>query len=339
MNMHFSAEEERALHGLLEEASDDIVVRLDSKGFIIYASHNARDLGIDLSEMLLKPHLSDIAAPQHAQDLARFIAQALAGEAKGASIEFPILACLRDDEQPHTCGPDKCHRWYALSIKLVEASGAVDHSSVYGAVALLRSVEHRHAIENEIVALGRTDPLTGLDNRGALCARLRRAISDGQDLQIVLFAIDGLRALFMQYGQRTVDDIQWSFAQFLESMAGSECELAQLDEERFVVTFTDVRMKQVRSWADEVLQTFAALTLSSASRAPELTASAGLARVERSVDWSLRQAELGLVMARAGGGRKSAFSHPRLRRVRSALPDQTSFDSAVLRPLEKRGSN
>ena len=91
-------------------------------------------------------------------------------------------------------------------------------------------------------------------------------------------------------------------------MALSEHELAQLDGERFAVLLPDMTARPAREWAEDVIETFAGLAAPASAKAPQLTASAGLARVECTVDWTLREAELGLVLARAGGGRQVAVA-------------------------------
>jgi PleD family two-component response regulator len=117
-----------------------------------------------------------------------------------------------------------------------------------------------------------------------------------------MFEIDRMRAVFMQYGQRTADEIIWGFAKFLEAMVNDEYELAQLGSERFCVILDGVPAKRNRRWVEDVLKTFASLTLTTSARAPRLSASAGLTPVAVSVDETLRQAEVALVMARAKGG-------------------------------------
>jgi hypothetical protein len=69
--------------------------------------------------------------------------------------------------------------------------------------------------------------------------------------------------------------------------------------------------KDAQEWAAEVLRTFAGLAAPQSNKAPQLTASAGLARAECTVDWTLREAELGLVLARAGGGNRVAAAGQR----------------------------
>ncbi|PKP86519.1 MAG: hypothetical protein CVT77_19435 [Alphaproteobacteria bacterium HGW-Alphaproteobacteria-16] len=100
----------------------------------------------------------------------------------------------------------------------------------------------------------------------------------------------------------------WGFARFLETMALAEYEIAQLDGERFGVLLPDMKLRHAREWVEDVVQTFSALAAPASAKAPQLTASAGLARVECTVDWTLREAELGLVLARAGGGRQVAMA-------------------------------
>lgn len=294
MKMGLSDVEGRVLHGLVEEASGDIVVRLDANGFIVFASQNVVDLGHDLSSMLVMPHASDLAEGEHGSALGSFVHQVLSGEAARGWFEFPVL--VHDPE--YQFGAVDCRRWYALSLRRIDAADG----EVQGALGLIRSVQHKRSLEGELHTRAVTDPLTGLSNRHAFCEALRRRLSKGGSDLVVVFAVDRMRSLFMQYGQRTADEIMWGFAKFLETMALPEQELAQLDNERLAAIVPGMSKTSTRLWAADVLKTFSELALPSSSRAPKLTASAGLARLECTVDWTLRQAELALVMARAGGG-------------------------------------
>ena len=130
----------------------------------------------------------------------------------------------------------------------------------------------------------------------------------GGGQMIAVFAVDAMRALLMRYGQRTADEVLWGFAKFLETMALPGHELAQLDGERFAVLLPEMTSRGAREWAEDVVTTFAGLAAPVSAKAPQLSASAGLARVECTVDWTLREAELGLVLARAGGGKQVAIA-------------------------------
>jgi diguanylate cyclase (GGDEF)-like protein len=177
-----------------------------------------------------------------------------------------------------------------------------------GALCLMRSVQRLRLLEGELYNRAVTDPLTGLANRQAFCASLRRHLASGGGQMAAVFAVDGMRALLLRYGQRTADEVLWGFAKFLETMALPEHELAQLDGERFGVLLPAMNLRAAREWAEDVVQTFSTLTAPASAKAPQLSASAGLARVECTVDWTLREAELGLVLARAGGGKQVAVA-------------------------------
>lgn len=292
--------EGHVLHGLLEETSGDIVIRLDRLGFIVHASANFTELGHDLSGVLLPPHIADLAERDHAAFVNEHVSAVLAGRVRTGWIEFPVIAC--DDHD--SCHRTQCERWYALSLRpMLDEAGLPD-----GALCLLRCVHQLRSLEGELHARAVTDPLTGLANRQAFCASLRRHLARGGGQMIAIFAVDGMRALLLRYGQRPADEVLWGFAKFLETMALSGHELAQLDGERFAVLLPEMSSRSARDWAEDVVATFSALGSPTSAKAPQLTASAGLARVECTVDWTLREAELGLVLARAGGGRQVAVA-------------------------------
>ena len=294
MKIGLSDVEGRVLHGLIEEASGDIVIRLDRRGFINHASSNIAELGFDFSSALLLPHITDLAEPDHAAVLGEHVGAVLEGAERTDWIEFPVVCRHPADRE----GAPRLPRWYALSLRpMIETDGSID-----GAMCLMRSVQRLRLLEGELYNRAVTDPLTGLANRQAFCASLRRQLAGGGGQMVAVFAVDSMRALLLRYGQRTADDILWGFAKFLETMALPDHELAQLDGERFGALLPAMSLRTAREWSEDVVRTFAALAVPASARAPQLTASAGLARVECTVDWTLREAELGLVLARAGGG-------------------------------------
>jgi GGDEF domain-containing protein len=305
MKIGLSDVEGRVLNGLIEEASGDIVIRIDRRGFIIHASGNIAELGLDVSTALLLPHITDLAEPDHAAALGEHISAVLAGETRPHWIEFPVAPFnTADGSAPDT---PLGRRWYAISLRTMrdtaDPAGMPD-----GALCLMRSVQRLRLLEGELYNRAVTDPLTGLANRQAFCASLRRHLAGGGGQIVALFAVDGMRALLLRYGQRTADEVLWGFAKFLETMALPGHEVAQLDGERFGVLLPEMTLRAAREWAEDVVQTFAGLAEPASAKAPQLTASAGLARVECTVDWTLREAELGLVLARAGGGKQVAVA-------------------------------
>jgi GGDEF domain-containing protein len=305
MKLDLNEFEDGVLHGLLAESAGDIVIRLDQRGFLAHASPNIAQIGLDVAGRLLPPHITDLAARDHAAYLGDKVNGVLAGHPLVGWVEFPILTCApggaADETGGHHYHSAACRRWYALSLRpLTVHSGKPE-----GAVGLLRSVQQVRNLEGELHARAITDPLTGLANRQAFCASLARHLARGGGQMAAVLAVDGMRGLLMRYGQRTADEVVWGFAKFLEAIALPGSELAQLDGERFGVILPGCTEAAARAWCDDALGTFAALArpaLRSGSKALRLSASAGLARVECTIDWTLREAELGLVLARANGG-------------------------------------
>ncbi|BDI59545.1 diguanylate cyclase domain-containing protein [Qipengyuania nanhaisediminis] len=341
MTLQFSGAEARVLRGLLEDVSGDIVVRLDADGFIVHATENAHVLGLDLSTLLLMPHVADFADAGSAAQVHEYVNAVFAGEPEAGWIEFPLAMPPEpgEGEAPAGLALPKAQApqpWFALNLRLVEP----DDGAPQGALGLIRSVQERadrrpHPGDGQAI-----DPSTGLITRNALRADLRQAISRGREPVAAIFAVDRMRAMFMQYGQRTVDEIQWGFGRFLKSMEQPGQRLAQIDGERFAMLLPGMSLGEARGWAGEVLHTFAGLSDPSSSRAPELTASAGLARGEVSEDWTLRQAELGLVMARAGGGMRVGLGRKRAPSRHAELSCsrrvERAVNEAVMRAVQNR---
>lgn len=303
----WSDAEGRSLHGLLEEAAGDIVLKLNTKGFIVHASANAADLGFDPSQLLLMPHICELPEREHAAALTDFTSRVLDGKSGNSSFEFPASHCVEGEScrSDSPCGCGGHVRWYRLTLRpLSEEDG-----TIRGAIGLMRSVQHLRSLESELHTRATTDPLTGLANRQSFASSLARCIDrstesgrTGQPAMLAIFAIDRMRAIFMQYGQDTLDEFLWGFARFLETMIRPGDTIGQLDAERFGVILPDMPLRAAQAWAQDVLGTFATLALPSSARMPHVAASAGLAELEHSVDRTMRQAELGLVIARAAGG-------------------------------------
>lgn len=287
MNSGFSEIDGRAMRGLFEEAAGDSVVRLDRKGFLTHTSRNFAQLWPSLSGMLVMPHLSDLARTCHREAVNAYVGLALSGRDMRRPLEFPIESLA---DLPETT-------WCSLSIRPIEGGA----SKAAGALGLLRKIAPARPAAREGGG-SRIDPVSGLPDRHAFSWTMRRWLAQGQTAMLAVFAIDRIGALRLQYGERAADEMTWGFARFLEAMALTDCEFGQVDRERIAVMVPAVTAKDAQEWVDDVIGTFSALVLSTGSTRLKVTASAGLAELDRSVDHTMRQAEIGLVMARAAGG-------------------------------------
>ncbi|MEP3052395.1 MAG: diguanylate cyclase [Erythrobacter sp.] len=298
MEIGFSATEGAVLHGLFADATGDIVVRLDVDGFIEHASENISALGYEFSELLIKPHIADLASLSHAE-VVREYAQSLTDPGRPRDwIEFPIQQ--RDNEtQPPSSAP-----WYALNLRSILSEDA----SITGALGLLRTIDHRRVLENELHASTNTDALTGLCNRNTFRAKFTRQANSPEPAYIALVEVSRFRAICLQYGQRASDDVVWAFAQFLQTMAQPGFELAYLEAGRFGVILPNMAPEDARNWCEDALETFAALAIGSTPRGLNLSANAGLSTIRANIDETFKDAELALVMAGASGGMRVGIS-------------------------------
>lgn len=291
----------------------DIIVRLDNAGFVLDASGNTERLGIDLEAQLLMPHIADFADPKCRSEVACYFEQLVSGHVVAAGVEFPVAppsgsseqVDLNSSHQAQAAPSDHTQR-YNLKLSLIEA----DTGEVLGAIGTLHPIECGPAPVQSNFTDSFGVPSTGLANRRCLARALSASIACQETASVAIFAVDAMRSIFMQYGQGTADEIRWGFARFLEAMVEPQHTLTQIDDERFGVILSGIQPNEAREWAAKTLQTFSDLTMPSKGSKPTFSASAGIARAESNVEWTLRQAELGLVMARSAGGMRAAICKP-----------------------------
>ncbi len=316
-------------------AADDVLVRLDSAGFIVNASQNAIRLGLDVGQLLVMPHIADLFDPDVQAAVTGYFDQVIAGGfdtlGNDAGVEFPLLAVgtgktSLDDPINEAASALPPQEWYSLKLVRVEA----DQEGTYGALGTLRSVQDKYAIRIGPAPDLSIDSVTGLSARRGFAGRLTQSIALGEADSIALFAIDGMKSIYMNYGQGTADEVRWGFARFLEAVTEQEHFLAQVDDERFGVILPRMTPRQAREWAADALQLFASLTVSPAGRGSELTASAGIAPAQISAEWSQRQAELGLIMARSAGGMQTGYC-----RSNAGFSNGDSVERAIERAAEQ----
>lgn len=290
----FTGAEGSVLFGLLAEGAGDILLKTDSDGFITEATPGLECLGVDPAQMLFAPHVADLAAKGHVQRVRHYWSNAVTGLSATERIEFPL-------DRPNPI--EFMERWYALSLRpTLDLSGTPD-----GSVGILRAIERRNALEDELLAAAMTDPLTGLGNRHAFQSVLSRQLLDGACGAVILFGIDRFRAIILRYGQSKGDEVLWAFAQFLRAMLGEQPVLMRMGGERFAAILPSVAADAARSVADETVGTFSSLARETCCDGLDVSASAGVAALAGDHDEILANAEMALTLAQASGGRRTQF--------------------------------
>lgn len=285
----FSARYGEILHEMLAETADSIVLKTDAEGFIEEASRGIEALGLRLSDMLFKPHIADLTVASHAAAVRAYHEEALNGCPPVDRLEFPISKG----------GAELA--WYALSLRPAPDERGRDS----GALGLLRSVENRRLLEDELSAASLTDAVTGLANGRAFQAMLAHLMGASAQGAVTIFEIDRFAALKLRFGHGMAQDMLWAFGRFLANILPSDFILARHDGDRFAVLMPECDGAAALEITRDILVTFAALSNDAQRAETRLSASAGIATIAGSLDTVLIHAERALVVARALGGRRA----------------------------------
>lgn len=289
MLVDFNLVERSALYGMLADNVGDIIVKSDERGFILSASPAIAELGVDLAGRLIGPNLCEMVAPPHVEALQAEYAATLAGYGDGQWHDFPVRSSCRS--------PGQRHDWFEIRMRrLCEADG-----QAYGVLSVLRNVTERKALEDRLFAAELTDPLTRLTNRMAFTAMLDYLVANGAAGCLALFDLDHFMALNMHYGQSAGDDLLCAFADMLRDCSRSDDIISRIGAERFAVLLPQIDVAGAQRLCQPVIETLAALGYGAAPDDLPVTASAGIAKIEGSLDATLRRAEIALFMAKAKG--------------------------------------
>lgn len=285
MGTQFTLRESSALYGLLAENSTDIILKTDIEGFIVHASPAIEQLGFLLPNMLIGPHILDLVHPSCAAKVQSEHEAAIRGGQTGQWVEFP--AQTQDDRE----------QWYQMQMRRLED----DHGCVYGALAIMRSIEEKRSLEQQLFASAMTDPLTGLTNRQAFIPMLQHLVDKQIDGCLALFGINHFKAINMRYGQSFGDEILIVFADFLRSLMRSEEIISRIGGESFAVLLPRSLPDQAETICRRILANLSDICQAVGTQSFAVTASAGVARIADSLDSTMTRAELALFLAKSKG--------------------------------------
>lgn len=294
MGMNFTVQESSALYGLLAETSSDIILKTDRDGTIVHASPGIQKLGVQpLAEV--GPHLLDLVAEPGRAAVASALEAAMAGGQSVQWVEFPALTA------------DARESWFEIRIRpLTDDAGAV-----YGMLAVMRSIDDRRALRDQLFAATYTDPLTQLTNRAAFISMLEHMIAQGMDGCLAMFSIDFFRTINMKHGQIVGDEVLRVFADLLREMLRSDDIISRIGSERFAVLLPRTTPEQAQAICARVVATLADLRRKVGDSRLAITTSGSVARIADSMDSTIERAELALFCAKAKGRNRLEMEKPR----------------------------
>ena len=285
MGVEFTPSENSALYALLAENTTDIILKTDLKGFILHASPAIEGLGTRPSDGVGSPHLLDLVHPSHIDAISAAHEAVVSGGREQVSLEFPAITA------------DAGQKWFSIQMRrLVDERG-----ETYGALGIMQSIEQRRTLEEKLFAAEMTDSLTGLTNRKAFISMLEHLVAERAGGCVAIFAIDYFKALNMRYGQSFGDEVLVVFTGILRSLLRAQDIVSRIGGERVCVLLPGSTAAQSEAVCQRVILTLTEIHKAAGENGIPITASVGVARIGKSVDATLKKAELALFLAKAKG--------------------------------------
>ncbi|WP_235829427.1 GGDEF domain-containing protein [Croceicoccus estronivorus] len=283
--MNFTPQESSALYGLLAESTTDIILKTDLEGYILHASPGMAKLGFPMPDMLIGPHVLDLIHPNSVEAVKAEHDAAVHGTGTPKWIEVSVMTA------------DRRKRWFEMQIRCLTDSQ--DH--IYGALTIMRSIDERRKLEDRLFVAELTDPLTGLTNRKAFIAMLQHLVDEEIGGCLALFDVDYFQAINMQYGQTVGDKVLVVFSDLLRTMTREEDIISRIGGECLGVLLPGVTPEDAEAICQRIVSTLSELRKDAGGGNFPITASAGVSRINDSLDDTMRRAELALFLAKAKG--------------------------------------
>lgn len=285
MGVAFTPTESSALYELLADNTTDIILKTDCKGFILHASSAIEGLHVPGRDALIGPHIIDLVHPSHMDAMSATHEAVIKGEREVAWLEFPAIAA------------DARERWFKIQMRGLRN----EQGQIYGALAIMQSIEQRKALEEKLFAAELTDPLTGLTNRKAFLAMLEHLVTERAGGCVAIFSIDYFKAINLRYGQAFGDEVLVVFSGMLRTLLRAEDIISRIGGESIAVLLPGATPDQAEAICQHVTATLAEINAISGDNGLPITVSVGVSRIGRSLDSTIRKAEVALFLARAKG--------------------------------------
>jgi len=285
MGVSLTAREGSALYRMLAESTADIILKTDCDGFIVHASPAIEQLGVGFPSMLIGPHIRDLVHPSSALAVKAAHDAAIKRQQDGEWVEFPALT------------KDGRERWFEMQIRCLTD----EEDAVYGALCVMRSVEERRRYQDQLFAASMTDPLTGLTNRKAFIAMLGHLVDERVGGCLALFAIDHFRTINMQHGQAVGDEVLVVFAELLRTLVRPDDIISRVGGESLAVLLPGTSPDEAEGVCLRIVAALAEIREAGGAKSLTITASAGVSRIEKSLDDTIKRSELALFFAKTKG--------------------------------------
>lgn len=287
--------------GKIVAEMEDGIIAIDAHGMILYCNPSAATLFQQSTDELAGQPIDTILPPRfrhaHRDHLAGFMKGPVDAKYMGSRKSF-IVGYRADGTE------------ISLGATILRTSGS--DGPIF--IAVLRDLTERHHHQSELERLANTDPLSGINNRRAfvnLAGReLERCRRDHSPVAMVLFDLDGFKAINDRYGHDVGDTVICEFANIMKSIGLDSDLLARWGGEEFIAIMPDATLDRSLAVAELVRRNVEVLGFGAANGlALPMSVSAGVTvsqDANESLDELVRRADLALYAAKAGGRNRVA---------------------------------
>jgi two-component system cell cycle response regulator len=188
--------------------------------------------------------------------------------------------------------------------------------------ARLRAAERLAFMQNELVRLATTDPLTGVRNRRAFFERAEQACSraaNGAALSAIMFDVDHFKKINDMYGHDVGDE---ALREVTRAATIGNAILGRLGGEEFAILLENTALPEAVALAEHLRKNLAALRFEAAPKRLTLTCSFGVSEWRRgdTIDTLLKRADTALYEAKNSGRNRVVAANAIVTDLRSRLP-------------------
>jgi len=281
----FAIGESQGQYRLLADNMTDVILRADLEGVVLYASPSAARQGLAHPTELIGRNLLDIVHPSYGASFMSAYEEVIADRTVSPWTEFPGFSDGREEN------------WFDTQIRCsFDENGNAD-----GAVIVLRSIEERKQLEQQLFAATLTDPLTNLTNRRAFNSMLQYHLDVPIDGCLAMFDIDDFRSINRDHGHAIGDQVLTTVAKLMRALLRKDDIISRIGGERFAVLLSRATPDQAEVLCRRVVTTLSEMSDAADAAGPRITVSAGVARIEGTMDETMKRADAAVVIAKAKG--------------------------------------
>ena len=253
---------------LLTENSTDIVLSLDVRGVIRYASPSIGLLGGYDAHRIVGTSSGDLIDPEDHDRVRAVHREALAHPDRTFTVEYRGIVK----------GGDR--RWFETHTRAVTDEAGV----VQGVVSAIRDTSERRRTEAALSLAAHTDPLTGLSNRRAFDHALAAQVGKPDAVArscVALFDLDHFKRINDVFGHAVGDDVLRRFARTAEAQTRGGDMLARIGGEEFGLLLPGLSVDQAHIACERIRASIEAASAQGGGWPTPLTVSIGIAAIAR----------------------------------------------------------